>query len=133
MREGCVRQARVVSHRESDLQSAAHFDQNVTVNTVGFAGGIKKLFGCKGALTQLNGQSGAWPASFSTSGWCRVLSLDMRGWYLSGADDQSTLIRLPDKRPKRSNEEFRKVGKEARKFILPAFLPSSFIFCQETG
>ena len=51
----------------------------------------------------------------------------------TGVEVYTTLIRLPDKRPKRSNEEFRKVGKEARKFILPAFLPSSFIFCQETG
>ena len=95
MREGCVRQARVVSHRESDLQSAAHFDQNVTVNTVGFAGGIKKVFGCKGALTLLNGQSGARPASFSTSGWCRVLSLDMRGWFLSG-DSRYAFVRVLD-------------------------------------
>jgi hypothetical protein len=44
----------------------------------------------------------------------------------------STLIRLPYNRPKSSNEEFTKLGKEACKFILPAYLPSSLIFCQET-
>jgi hypothetical protein len=45
-----------------------------------------------------------------------------------GWDRGDFLIRLPDKRPKSSNKEFRKAGKEACKFILPAFLPSSFIF-----
>jgi hypothetical protein len=45
---------------------------------------------------------------------------------------QCTLIRLPDKGPKSSDEEFRKVGKEARSLIPPAFLPSSLILYQET-
>ena len=38
--------------------------------------------------------------------------------------DECMLIRLPDKRRKNSNKECRKIGKEAWKYILPAFLPS---------
>jgi hypothetical protein len=32
-----------------------------------------------------------------------------------------------------SHEECKKAGKEAWKSVLPAFLPSSLIFCQQTG